>query len=199
MKPLLLATGNGHKFEEFRKILPGAIPLEMASDVVAFGPESEDTYFLNALLKARACFPAPGRWVLADDSGLEVDALDGRPGILSARFAGAGASSLMNCQALSRELKGVPPEKRGARFRCVLAVLDGDSGNLVAASQGTVEGRLTKGLLGDQGFGYDPLFIPNGYQVTFGILPPEVKNRISHRARAIRNLLDVLGAPGQTS
>ncbi len=197
MKPLLLATGNEHKYKEFLKILPETICFSMVSPEVAFGPEDEETYFRNALLKARACLPAPGKWVLADDSGLEVEALEGRPGILSARFAGVGASSLMNCQALVRELKEVPPEKRAARFRCVLTVIDGDSGGLVATSQGTVEGRLTKGLLGEQGFGYDPLFIPDGYQVTFGILPSEVKNRISHRAKALRHLLDALAPLGK--
>lgn len=197
MKPLLLATGNEHKYKEFLKILPETVSLSMVSPDVVFGPENEETYFRNALVKARACLPAPGQWVLADDSGLEVEVLEGRPGIMSARFAGMGASSLMNCQALVRELKGVPPEKRAARFRCVLTVLDGDSGSLVAASQGTVEGRLTKGLLGEQGFGYDPLFVPDGYQVTFGILPSEVKNRISHRARAIQHLLDALAPSGK--
>lgn len=98
----------------------------------------------------------------------------------------------MNCQALVREMKTVAPEKRTARFRCVLVLLDGDSGRLTGAAQGVVEGRLTRGVLGEGGFGYDPLFVPEGYQVSFGILPSSVKDRISHRARAIFNLLTLL-------
>uniref|UniRef100_A0A7C3QT86 dITP/XTP pyrophosphatase n=1 Tax=Leptospirillum ferriphilum TaxID=178606 RepID=A0A7C3QT86_9BACT len=192
MKPLLLASGNAHKLEEFRQLLPKIMALEPAPEGTFFPPEDRETYFGNACLKAMACYPAPGHFILADDSGLEVDALDGRPGLLSSRFAGAGASALMNCQALIRELKEVPSEKRSARFRCVLVLLDGDSGNLVAASQGVTEGRLTRGILGDGGFGYDPLFIPEGYQVTFGILPATIKHRISHRARAVRNLISIL-------
>jgi XTP/dITP diphosphohydrolase len=191
-KTLLLASGNPHKFEEFRRLFPEGVGLEMASPDTFFPPEDRETYFGNAFLKANACFPAPGRLILADDSGLEVDALDGRPGVLSSRFAGAGASSLMNCQALVREMKTVAPEKRTARFRCVLVLLDGDSGRLTGAAQGVVEGRLTRGVLGEGGFGYDPLFVPEGYQVSFGILPSSVKDRISHRARAIFNLLTLL-------
>lgn len=98
----------------------------------------------------------------------------------------------MNCQALIREMKETVPEKRTARFRCVLVLLDGDSGRLMGAVQGVVEGRLTKGVLGEGGFGYDPLFIPEGYQVTFGILPSSIKDRISHRGRAVRNMMRLL-------
>lgn len=197
MKPLLLASGNVHKLEEFRELLPETVALEPAHAGTFFPPEDRETYFGNAFLKAEACYPAPGHFILADDSGLEVDALGGRPGILSSRFAGMGASALMNCQALIRELKEVPPEKRSARFRCVLVLLDGDSGGLVGAAQGVTEGRLTRGVLGEGGFGYDPLFIPEGYQVTFGILPATIKNRISHRARAVRNLIAILEPAGR--
>ncbi|MHB8422312.1 MAG: non-canonical purine NTP pyrophosphatase [Leptospirales bacterium] len=193
MKPFLLATGNVHKLQEFRDLLPPVVPLEMTPEGIQFPPETGETYFQNAFLKATACFPAPGHFILADDSGLEVDALDGRPGLLSARYAGVGASGLMNCQALAREMKEIPPERRAARFRCVLAVLDGDRGSLVVAVQGIVEGRLARGILGDGGFGYDPLFIPDGYQVTFGILPEAIKNSISHRAQAVTKLLKTLG------
>lgn len=198
MKPFLLATGNAHKLKEFRELLPG-VSLEMTPEGIEFPGETGETYFQNAVLKATACLPAPGQFILADDSGLEVDALDGRPGLFSARYAGMGASGLMNCQTLVREMKEIPPERRTARFRCVLAVLDGDRGSLVASVQGVVEGRLTRGILGEGGFGYDPLFIPEGYQVTFGILPEAVKNRISHRAQAVARLLQTLGISGEIS
>ena len=191
-KTLLLASGNAHKIEEFRRLLPEDYEIVSAPPETFFPPEDRETYFGNAWLKANACLPAPGRLILADDSGLEVDALDGRPGILSSRFAGSGASSLMNCQALIREMKETIPENRTARFRCVLVLLDGDSGRLMGAVQGVVEGRLTKGVLGEGGFGYDPLFIPEGYQVTFGILPSSIKDRISHRGRAVRNMMRLL-------
>ncbi len=189
---ILLASGNVHKLEEFRRLLPEGYSVEPSLPDTFFPPEDRETYFGNACLKANACFPAPDRLILADDSGLEVDSLDGRPGILSSRFAGAGASALMNCQALIREMKTVPPEKRTARFRCVLVLLDGNSGRLIGSAQGVVEGRLTKGILGEGGFGYDPLFIPDGFQVTFGILPSSIKDRISHRAVAVRNLVNLL-------
>lgn len=197
MKPFLLATGNSHKLKEFQALLPENVWIGMPPEEIRFPPETGETYFQNAFLKATACLPAPGHWIIADDSGLEVDALEGRPGLLSARYAGMGASGLMNCQALAREMKEIPPERRTARFRCVLAVLDGDRGTLVAAAHGIVEGRLTRGILGEGGFGYDPLFIPDGYQVTFGILPEAVKNRVSHRARAVSGLLSILGLPGE--
>ncbi len=196
MKPFLLATGNAHKLGEFQSLLPQNVSIGLPPEGTQFPPETGETYFQNAYLKAASCLPAPGHWIVADDSGLEVDALDGRPGLLSARYAGMGASGLMNCQALVREMKEVPPERRAARFRCVLVVLDGDKGSLLASAQGIVEGRLTRGILGEGGFGYDPLFIPEGYQVTFGILPETVKNRVSHRARAVHHLLAVLGIPG---
>ena len=173
-------------------MLPEWAGVEMVPPDTFFPPEDRETYFGNAFLKANACFPAPGRLILADDSGLEVDALDGRPGVLSSRFAGAGASSLMNCQALIREMKSVSPDNRTARFRCVLVLLDGDSGRLMGAVQGVVKGRLTRGILGEGGFGYDPLFVPEGYQVSLGILPSSVKDRISHRARAVFNLIELL-------
>ncbi len=187
LRSMTVATGNAHKLSELQILLGPGWTLRPAPLEVSFPPESGNSYLENALIKARAVAPHVDGWVLGDDSGLEVDALDGLPGIISARFAGPEATSLENCHALLKELKGV--ENRKARFRSVLVLVSGRDGKIIASSEGVVEGRLTRGLLGEGGFGYDPLFIPEGYQVTFGILPAEIKNAISHRAKAVSALL----------
>jgi XTP/dITP diphosphohydrolase len=182
---LLLATRNQHKTYEIQKMLG-----EMAhvTDVTTFPvlPEIEETgvtFEANAILKAEGIsLHVPG-WVIADDSGLEVDALGGEPGIYSARYAGPGRSDLENTLLVLKKMDGIPKVQRRARFRCALALAR--EGKTVALFDGTVEGSLIAELEGEGGFGYDPIFIPQGYSETFGQLSEEIKNRISHRACAL--------------
>lgn len=145
-------------------------------------PEGAASYRENALAKARAVRAALGVAAVGDDSGLEVDALGGAPGITSARFAGEGAGDAANNARLLEELRGLPPEKRGARFRCVLALVDAEGRETVV--EGLCPGRILDAPRGTEGFGYDPLFLPDGETRTFAELPPDVKNARSHRGRA---------------
>ena len=154
--------------------------------------ESGTSFRENATLKALAASRHLPALVIADDSGLEVDALDGAPGIYSARYAGANATSRDKIDKLLRELARVRAtgDGRCARFRCVVALaLNGD---LLGMFEGIVQGRITDTARGDSGFGYDPIFVPDGFEQTFGELSEEVKNTISHRAKAIRALADRL-------
>jgi XTP/dITP diphosphohydrolase len=181
---LLIATRNRHKLDEIRAILslPGLV-LVGADDVPGLPDVEEDapTFEGNALKKARTLQRASGMWTLADDSGLEVSALGGAPGVYSARYAGPAASYPANNAKLLAELDGVAD--RHAQFRCVLALCAPD------AREWTVEGRCRGRIIhadrGTNGFGYDPLFVPDGFAQTFAELPAEVKNRISHRAQAL--------------
>lgn len=182
---LLIATRNAHKLDEIRAILsrPGLTLVGVAEhgrplpEVV----EDADTFAGNALKKARTLCDASGLWTLADDSGLEVDALDGAPGVYSARYAGEGAGDAANNARLLRELDGV--EDRRARFRCVLALAAPDGRDWTV--EGRCEGRIAHAPSGTGGFGYDPLFHPDGGTRSFAELTPAEKNRISHRARAL--------------
>ncbi len=190
---VLLATRNPGKVREVREILSGLpvallslAELESAPEVVEDGV----TFRENALKKAREL----SRWidgmVLADDSGLEVDALGGRPGVRSARFAGDGATDEENNRKLLSELEGVPPERRTARFRCVLALGHPDGREWVV--EGACEGRIAQSPRGDHGFGYDPVFVVPDLAKTFAELGLETKNRISHRAMALTRLREIL-------
>ena len=191
---LVVATRNKHKTREIQHILgPEFMVRDLAADTdVPEIRESGTSFEENAKLKALAAsrhFPA---LVIADDSGLEVDALGGAPGIYSARYAGANATSRDKIDRLLRELAQVRPTEDGrrARFRCVVALAR--NGNLLGTFEGTVEGRITEKARGDAGFGYDPIFVPDGFGQTFGELSAQVKNAISHRAKAIRALADRL-------
>jgi len=181
---LLIATRNRHKLDEIRAILklPG---LELAgADEVPGLPEVEEdaaTFEGNALKKARELGCASGMWTLADDSGLEVAALGGAPGVYSARYAGAAADYPANNAKLLAALAGVAD--RRAQFRCVLALYAPDGRTWTV--EGICRGRIGHLPGGTNGFGYDPLFLPEGYDRTFAELPAEEKNRISHRARAL--------------
>lgn len=180
---LLIATRNAHKLAEIREMLPGVelVGTEAWADVP--DPEETGTTFeANAAIKAEAWLAATGLPALADDSGLEVDALKGEPGIHSARYAGVHGDSAANNAKLLRELAGVPSEKRTARFVCALALAL--PGQPVRTLRAACEGRIITELQGTNGFGYDPLFIPRGYSESFGVLPAEVKATLSHRARA---------------
>jgi len=148
--------------------------------------EDGETFFENALKKARIVSEHTGQTVIADDSGLEVDALGGRPGVYSARYAGDGATDDDNNRKLLEELQGSPVEERGAAFRCVLILYRSDG--TYSAFEGTLRGRIVESPAGDEGFGYDPVFYVEEYGKTVAELSPEVKNTISHRAEAFGKL-----------
>ena len=196
MPSLLLATRNAHKTTEVRAILGADWDM---IDLLAYTdwPEVEETgvtFAENASLKALAASARlPDAWVLADDSGLEVDALGGAPGVQSARYAGANANDLRNRVKLVAEIaRSGAPEPRTARFHCVIALARG--GRVEATFDGAVEGTILERERGLAGFGYDPLFVPSGYEDTFGELPPEVKNSLSHRGRALAKVIPFLRA-----
>ncbi len=185
---VVLASGNRGKLRELAALLAPLghelIPQDELG--VESPPETGDTFLTNALIKARHAASVTGLAALADDSGIEVDALDGRPGVRSARFAGDEATDEQNLAKLLGDLHGVPEERRTARFQCVI-VLVRDASELVA--QGTWEGRVIDAPRGRNGFGYDPVFVPAGLTVTSAELDPAEKNRWSHRARALRSLV----------
>ena len=189
MHRLLLATRNSHKTREFSEILgPDYVLRDLcAQRELAPIEETGATFAENAILKAMATSRQFPDVVVADDSGLEVDALDGAPGIYSARYAGAGASDEQNVEKLLVELRkhpGGPPYP--GRFRCVLALAR--AGALLRTFEGVVEGTIVEAPRGSTGFGYDPVFQPIGFTQTFAELPSAEKNRISHRGRAIESL-----------
>ncbi len=185
MRTLLVATHNKGKLREYRELLRDLpVRLVYLDDVGIHEdvPETGSTFEENAIQKATACARLSGLLTLADDSGLEVDALGGAPGVHSKRYAGPDASDEDRIRKLLTELKGVPPEKRTARFRCVIAVATPE-GEVITA-EGTVEGVIATEPRGHHGFGYDPVFYLPDRGCTMAELPPEEKNRISHRARA---------------
>jgi XTP/dITP diphosphohydrolase len=191
---IAIATRNTHKLREIGRIC-AEWPVEWLTVENHEGPwpdveETGSTYLVNALLKARAGAAALGEPALADDSGIEVDALGGRPGPRSARFAGEVATDQQNLDELIRALKGIPGSGRIARYRC-LAVLAFPDGREVHA-EGTCEGTLVGKPRGTHGFGYDPIFVPEGWGETMAQITDEVKDRISHRGRAFRALGETL-------
>ena len=194
MIELVVATRNRHKTREIQNILgPEFLVRDLgAHPEVSEIRESGTSFEENAKLKALAASRQLPALVIADDSGLEVDALGGAPGIYSARYAGANATDTDKIDKLLRELAPVRAAEDGrrARFRCVVALAR--NGNLLGTFEGIVEGSIADEARGDSGFGYDPIFIPEGLKQTFGELPTEVKNTISHRAKAIRALADRL-------
>lgn len=191
MKPLtlFLASGNAHKAAELQSLAAAsALPLAIRSarEVGGMPPVDEDTgtFVGNARKKALALRPRlpAGAWALADDSGVCVDALDGAPGVESAYYAGPQGDPVANLARLVTEMRGVPASRRGAQFRCVLVVL-GPAGE-EQIFDGACPGRLLDEPRGGAGFGYDPLFVPDGYTESYAELGDAVKNRISHRAQA---------------
>jgi XTP/dITP diphosphohydrolase len=192
-----LASANRAKAAELAELVHGAA---LGIDVLPRPPEVPEVvedapdFVGNARLKARTLRDATGEWALADDSGLEVDALDGAPGVTSARFAGEPADDAANVALLLDRLEqaeAVAPSQRSARFRCVI-VLAGPSGEELV-SEGVVEGRIIDRPTGDGGFGYDPVFVPNdGDGRTFALMSSDEKHRVSHRGRALRALIDQL-------
>ena len=193
---LLLATRNAHKTREVQRILGPAFTVR---DLTAHPqiPETAETgksFEENAILKALALSRTLPDFVIADDSGLEVDALGGAPGIFSARYGGENATDKQKIEKLLGELArtGADETRRSARFRCVIALARQDE--LLGTFEGIVEGTIVERPRGLHGFGYDPIFVPSGFEETFAELPPEVKNTISHRAKAIRGLPAELAA-----
>lgn len=187
---VVLASGNPGKLRELAELLAplGLAILPQAAFGLQTPPETGTTFRDNALLKARAAARMTGLPALADDSGLEVDALQGRPGVYSARYAGEGATDKANLHKLLAELDGVPEQARSARYQCVIALVRyaEDPDPLIA--EGTWEGRITRAPRGTGGFGYDPVFVPSGSQRTAAELDPAEKNAVSHRGQALRAL-----------
>ena len=189
MREIVVATENPGKLREIRESLGDtAVQILSLTDLPPLPPVKEDgsTFRENALIKARTVAHHTGRLTIADDSGLEVDHLEGKPGVRSARFAGEGVSDADNNRKLLRCLEGVPPSQRGATFRCVIAVVDPHG------KESWVEGAC-RGLIGEKergtlGFGYDPLFIIPELGKTLAELPLEEKNKISHRGKSLAAL-----------
>ncbi len=192
-EPLALATRNRDKIREIAELLAGRdIPLVTFLDVEGW-PEVEETgsdFLENALLKARAISEVAGTRALAEDSGLEVMALGGAPGILSARYAGTDGDYEANNRKLLQELAGCEPREREARFVCVAVLVEADG--TYREARGIMAGRIAKEPTGAAGFGYDPIFIPEGMNRTVAQLSPDEKNAISHRGKALRELLPYL-------
>jgi len=194
---LVLATQNPHKTREFRELLGPAIQVTDLTSAreIKIAEETGTTFAENAILKAASVSQdrhLQGRSVVADDSGLEVDALGGTPGIYSARYAGEKANDERNIEKLLSGLRErkVPLEKRTARFRCVIALAE--KGKLLGTFEGIVEGMIVDPPRGKNGFGYDPIFQPVGFEKTFAEMPAELKNKISHRGKAIAALSKAL-------
>lgn len=189
MKDIVFATNNAHKADEIRQILKGRYNLLTLADIGCHDdiPETAETLEGNAELKARYVHERYGYDCFADDTGLEVEALDGAPGVYSARYAGPGHDSQANMAKLLGELEG--KENRNARFRTVIALVIG--GDMVLVD-GIVEGHITEIPSGNDGFGYDPVFMPSGYDRTFAQMSADEKNAISHRGRAVSRLVEYL-------
>jgi XTP/dITP diphosphohydrolase len=196
---LVVASGNRGKLAEFRAMLAG-MPVEVLAMSEVVSPpsvrEDQDTFARNALQKARAVAEVCQLVTLADDSGLEVDALGGRPGVRSARFAGEGATDAANNAALLAQLEHVDDEARTARFRCAIVLVDpwSPEAERELVVEGTCEGRIARKPSGTGGFGYDPLFIAAEIGCTMADMSGEQKNRVSHRGRALAKLRPKLTA-----
>jgi len=194
MKELIVASRNKGKVREIMELLTG-LPFKVTSlleypqipEII----EDGKTYRANALKKAREVAVATGKMAMSDDSGIEVRALGNAPGIYSARFAGEGASEKARNRKLFAMLKGVPMHQRQARYRCVIALVNGN-GQELGVVQGTCSGFVTTKDIGANGFGFDPLFLLKRYNKTFGQLPASLKAKISHRARALKKFRALL-------
>ena len=192
MKKLVFASNNAHKLEEVRALFSGRLEVVSLADIGCHEeiPETADTLEGNALIKARHVWERYGLYCFADDTGLEVEALDGAPGVYSARFAGEHATFEENVSLLLERLKGVPAPRR-ACFRTVIALIDEYGTHFF---EGAVNGEITLEPSGDHGFGYDPIFRPEGCPKTFAELSSEEKNAMSHRGRAVQRLARYLHA-----
>ena len=201
MTRAVLASGNPGKLREFAALLaPFSLQLAAQGELgIRPAAETGTTFTENALLKARHAARHARLPALADDSGLEVEALGGRPGVWSARFAGEGASDEQNLRQLLAELDGVPEGFRQARYQCVIVWVRSVADQAPLIAHGTWEGRIAHAPRGRGGFGYDPVFVPAGALCTAAELPPEEKNAVSHRAQALLALVAMLKSAGYIS
>jgi XTP/dITP diphosphohydrolase len=195
---VVLATGNPGKLRQFSELLGGlGITLLRQSD---FGieppPETGSTFLENALIKARNAASITGLPAIADDSGIEVDALDGGPGLYSARYAGENASDLANLEKMLRELEKIPPERRGARYRSVIVYIANAADPAPLIGEGVWEGSIADAPRGSDGFGYDPIFLPRGDTRTAAEMPAAERNPRSHRGQAWNQFLSRFGSRG---
>lgn len=190
MKKLILASKNKGKVREILEYLKGT-DFEISGLENDFPgiEETGSTFEENAALKAEQVFNQFKILTLADDSGLEVDYLVGEPGVYSARFAGENATDMGNCMKLLKEMDGVDPEERIARFKCVMVLYDGTDKHVF---EGICEGQIINEMRGNDGFGYDPLFVPDGFTQTYAELDLGIKNTISHRGKALKLVKDYL-------
>ncbi len=191
-KTLVLATHNSHKKSEIKMILSdlniNVVGLDQFPQIGEI-EETGTTLTENSLLKARTVYEFTGLPCLADDTGLEVKSLNGAPGVYSARYAGNNATFLDNINKVMDELNKLDDLERFAIFRTVLSLVDEKT---EVTKEGSVEGEITRSLIGDHGFGYDPIFKPKGFSITYGEMTDQQKNKISHRAVALKNMKDVL-------
>jgi len=191
MKKIIIATKNEGKAKEFRKLITGFEVVTLAQEGIDFDVEEDQpTFESNALKKAREICLISNNITIADDSGLEVYYLDNRPGVYSARYAGENATDADRNNKLLLELKDACDEERGARFVCAIALVTPDGQEYVC--RGECQGVITRGPRGENGFGYDPLFLDLEYGKTFGELSEDIKNKISHRAVAMEKLIGCL-------
>lgn len=199
MEKVVLATQNKGKIREMREIFSKfGIDVVSRDELGLPKDEIEETgmtFEENSFIKAKVISEQCDCMVAADDSGIIVDCIGEAPGVYSARFAGEGCTPADNNYKLLKLLDGIPKEERSARFVCVITLLYPDGERLVA--RGECKGRISDRLYGNNGFGYDPLFIPEGYDKTFGELPAELKNEISHRAKALKKLEELISERGQ--
>lgn len=191
---LLVATKNAGKVKELTELL-GDLPIRLRAlnefENIIEPEETGATFSENAVLKAKYYAVQTGLWALADDSGLEVESLGGAPGVFSARYAGENTAYVEKIDKLLREINGAKGSDRQARFVCAMAVAD-ESGDVKFLSEGVCDGKIASHSRGTNGFGYDPIFIPEGYSQTFGELPDKIKQKTSHRSRAIIKIIRFL-------
>ncbi len=190
----VLASGNPGKIREIQAILEGHPIVAQSQFNVIEAEETGSTFVENAIIKARNAALHCQLPAIADDSGLIVDALNGAPGVISARYAGKGASDLDNLNKLLRDMEGVPDEQRSARFVCVMVLMEHADDPFPVIAQGVWEGRILTHPVGINGFGYDPVFLVPDYQCASAELPPAVKNSLSHRGQALKQLTALVAA-----
>ena len=190
MKRLVFATGNSHKLQEVQGLFKEGFALSCLKDVNITEeiPETADNLVDNALQKAWYVYNKCGIPCFADDTGLEVDALGGAPGVYSARYAGEQKDSKLNMLLLLKNMNG--KANRNARFRTIIAYIDENAQEHIF--EGEIRGKIIENMVGENGFGYDPIFVPEGYEQTFAELSSEIKNTLSHRARAMEKFLSYI-------
>jgi len=194
LQQIVLASGNPGKIKEIQAILAGHSIVPQSIFNVAEAEETGSTFVENAIIKARNAALHCKLPAIADDSGLVVDALNGAPGVVSARYAGVGASDQDNVYKLLKELEGIPDEHRSARFICVMVFMEHADDPFPVIAQGVWEGRILHHPIGEGGFGYDPVFWVPEYKCASAQLPAAVKNSLSHRGKALQSLTDLIKA-----